>query len=200
LQPRAEWILDITQTSEEIWQSFHKHARYNVRLAERVHAITTVYKPSDAPLDDFYALMQTTSSRDGFGIFDKSYYDSYLKSLDANDGFLVVTTIDDQPAAVGLFAVYDQQAHYVFAGSSNQFRKIAPAYAVIWSAIQEAQDRGCTQINFGGISDTVKGLDLHGVTSFKKRFGGYRVDHDNPVDFVYMPLKYSLFRLYKTVR
>jgi peptidoglycan pentaglycine glycine transferase (the first glycine) len=96
--------------------------------------------------------------------------------------------------------MYDSQAHYVFAGSSNDFRKIAPAYTVIWRAMQEAKQRGCTLFNFGGVTDTVKGQDLSGVTGFKKRFGGYQADHQNPADLIYQPLKYFAFRLYKTIR
>ena len=200
LQPRAEWILDITQGEETLWMGLHKHARYNVRLAERAHADLHIYKPSEAPLDTFFSLMQTTSDRDGFGIFDKSFYAAYLQNLSDDEGFVVMCTIDGVPAATGLFVLYDQQAHYVFAGSSDDFRKIAPAYGVIWHAVQEAKSRGCSRFNFGGISDEVKGQQLGGVTGFKKRFGGYAVDHLNPVDVVYKPLLYLLFRLYKTLR
>ncbi len=200
LQPRAEWVLDISLPEEELWMGFHKHARYNVRLAERAEAVVTVYKPSEAPLETFYSLMQTTGNRDSFGIFDKSYYASYLKTLSDNEGFMVIATIGGKPAAAGLFVYYDKQAHYVFAGSSDDFRKIAPPYIVIWTAMEEAKKRGCTLFNFGGVTDEVKGQDLGGVTSFKKRFGGYRVEHENPIDFVYKPLKYALFKVYKTMR
>ncbi|QQS19216.1 peptidoglycan bridge formation glycyltransferase FemA/FemB family protein [Candidatus Saccharibacteria bacterium] len=65
---------------------------------------------------------------------------------------------------------------------------------------ERSQKRGCTIFNFGGVTDDVKGHDLGGVTGFKKRFGGYRVDHANPIDFVYKPLQYALFKLYKTLR
>ncbi len=200
LQPRAEWVLDISLDDESIWMNFHKHARYNMRLAERADAKVTIYKPSDAPFEVFYSLMQTTAGRDGFGIFDKSYYQSYLSTLTDEEGFVVIATIDGTPAAAGLFVIYDGQAHYVFAGSSNDFRKIAPAYTVIWSAIKESKKRGCTLFNFGGVTDDVKGQELAGVTGFKKRFGGYQVDHQNPLDFVYKRLPYSLFKLYKTLR
>ncbi len=200
LQPRAEWVLDVTADEETIWMGFHKHARYNVRLAERANATITILKPSEVPLETFYSLMKTTSERDGFGVFDRSYYQSYFETLSDEEGFVVLVTIDGKPAAVGLFVIYDQQAHYVFAGSSNDFRKIAPAYSVIWTAIKQTKKHGCTLFNFGGVTDDVKGHDLGGVTGFKTRFGGYRVEHANPIDFVYKTAHYALFKLYKTVR
>lgn len=198
LQPRAEWLLDITATEDDLWMGFHKHARYNVRLAERAHAEIKTFKPNEAPLDDFFMLMQTTGSRDSFGIFDRSYYEAYLAAMKHEDGFMTICYINGKPAAAGLFVTHDQQAHYVFAGSSDDNRKIGPAYSVIWSAIQTSKKQGCTLFNFGGIMENVKGRDLGGVTGFKRRFGGYSVTHQNPVDLVYNKARYLVFSLYKT--
>ena len=199
LQPRAEWLLDITKPEDELWAGFHKHARYNVRLAERANANIKTFSPDEAPLDDFFSLMQTTAGRDGFSIFDRSYYQAYLSAMTAEDGFMTICYIDGKPAAAGLFVTHDEQAHYVFAGSSDDYRKIAPAYSVIWSALQTSQQRGCRVFNFGGITEAVKGQKLAGVTGFKRRFSGYQVDHQNPVDLIYSKPRYILFRLYKTL-
>jgi lipid II:glycine glycyltransferase (peptidoglycan interpeptide bridge formation enzyme) len=200
LQPRAEWLLDISGRQEDIWMGLHKHARYNVRLAERAHATLDFYAPAEAPLDTFFSLMQTTAGRDSFSIQSRAYYEAVLSSVPADSGFVAVCSIGGKPAAAALFAAYDGVLHYVFAGSSNDFRKIAPPYFVIWNSILEAKKRGWHTLNFGGISDDVKGTHLAGVTGFKQRFGGYRVTHPNPVDLVYKPLKYTLFSLYKRLR
>jgi lipid II:glycine glycyltransferase (peptidoglycan interpeptide bridge formation enzyme) len=200
LQPRAEWLLDISGDQEAIWMGFHKHARYNVRLAERANAKLDFYAPAEAPIDTFFSLMQTTAGRDSFSIQSREYYQAVLESIPADSGFVAICTIDGKPAAAGLFAAYDDVMHYVFAGSSDDFRKIAPPYFVMWNAILEAKKRGWHTLNFGGVSDEVKGTHLAGVTSFKTRFGGYRLTHANPVDFVYKPLRYTAFRLYKRLR
>jgi len=199
LQPRAEWLLDITAEQNDLWMGFHKHARYNVRLAERAQADIKTFSPSNAPLDDFFALMETTGGRDGFGIFDRSYYQAYLSAMSPEDGFMTVCYLDGRPAAAGLFVTHDQQTHYVFAGSSDDNRKIAPAYSVIWSAIQTSQQRGSLIFNFGGVAENVKGKNLVGATGFKRRFGGYQVDHQNPIDLIYNHPRYLLFKLYKSL-
>jgi lipid II:glycine glycyltransferase (peptidoglycan interpeptide bridge formation enzyme) len=200
LQPRAEWLLDITGQQEEIWMGMHKHARYNVRLAERANTTLEFFAPGDAPLNTFFELMQTTAGRDRFSVQSREYYNAVLQSIPADSGFVALCTINDKPAAIGLFAAYDGMVHYVFAGSSNDFRKIAPPYYLIWNAILEARKRGWRTLNFGGISDDVKGTHLAGVTGFKQRFSGYEVDHPNPVDLVYKPFKYILFELYKRAK
>lgn len=200
LQPRAEWVLDISREEEEIWMGMHKHARYNIRLAERADAKLKLYEPAKAPLDTFFQLMQTTAGRDSFSIQSNKYYEAVLQSIPGNSGFVAICTIDGKPAAAGLFAAYDGVMHYVFAGSSNDFRKIAPPYFIMWQAILEAKKRGWHVLNFGGIADEVKGTHLAGVTGFKKRFGGYEVAHRNPVDLVYKPIRYTLFDLYKRIK
>jgi hypothetical protein len=200
LQPRAEWLLDISPPQDTIWMGMHKHARYNVRLAERAHATLEFFAPDKTPLNTFFSLMQTTAGRDKFSIQSQNYYKAVLDSIPTHSGFVALCSIDNRPAAVGLFAAYDHVMHYVFAGSSDDFRKIAPPYFVMWNAILEAKKREWHTLNFGGISDEVKGVHLAGVTGFKKRFGGYEVDHANPVDLVYNPAKYTLFSLYKHLR
>lgn len=200
LQPRAEWLLDIARSHDDIWMGLHKHARYNVRLAERANAKLHFYTPSDAPLNTFFTLMQTTAGRDSFGIQSRAYYEAVLQSVPAGDGFVAICTIDGKPAAAALFAAWDGVVHYVFAGSSNDFRKIAPPYFLLWNAILQAKKRGWTTLNFGGIADEVKSKNLAGVTAFKKRWGGHAVTHPNPVDLVYKPFRYQLFNLYKRLR
>lgn len=200
LQPRAEWLLSVTPDQETLWMALTRHARYNVRLAERANAKIELFAPAAAPLDTFMELMGVTAGRDKFSIQSRQYYEAVLQSVPAENGFVSLCTIDDKPAAVALFAHYDGVLHYVFAGSSDEFRKIAPPYFVIWNATLEAKKRGLHTLNFGGISDDVKGHHLAGVTSFKKRFGGYAVTHKNPVDLVANPLKYTAFKLYKTLR
>jgi lipid II:glycine glycyltransferase (peptidoglycan interpeptide bridge formation enzyme) len=200
LQPRAEWLLDITAGEQDIWMGMHKHARYNVRLAERANAQIAFYAPAEAPLDVFLSLMQVTSERDSFSLQNADYYKAVLQSVPADCSFVAVCSIDGKPAATALFAAYDSVVHYVFAGSSNEFRKIAPPYFLIWNSVLEARKNGWHTLNFGGISDEVKGTHLAGVTGFKKRFGGYEVTHENPVDLVYTPFKYALFGAYKRLK
>ena len=200
LQPRAEWALDMSGDQEAIWMGMHKHARYNVRLAERAGAKIEFFAPSRAPFDVFFNLLQTTAERDAFSIQSKLYYEAALLSIPDDSGFMAVCTIDGKPAAASIFGAYDDVLHYIFSGSSNDFRKIAPPYFVIWNTIVEARKRGWVTLNFGGIADAVKGSHLTGITGFKKRFGGYQIDHKNPVDLVYKPFKYKLFSTYKLIK
>ena len=134
-------------------------------LNERSNASLEIHEPAEAPLDTFFQLMQTTAGRNSFSIQSKTYYEAVLSSIPAGHGFVSICSLDTKKAAVGLFAEYDGVMHYVFAGSSNDFRKIAPPYFIMWNAILQAKERGWHTLNFGGITDTVKSTHIAGITT-----------------------------------
>lgn len=198
LQPRNEWVLDITPELSQIHDNFHKTARYHIRLAQRNNTAVSFHKTTPDQLDVFYKLMLATSNRNNFGLLPKAYYRAVFKTLEStNNGFLGLTTVGDQIVAGAVIVIYDHQAHYVFGCSDDQFRRIAPSYYLQFSCIQEARNRGCTLYNFGGISDEIKGTRLQGVSVFKKRFGGRAVSHGMPTDIIKSPTLYRLFGIYK---
>ncbi len=197
LQPRAEWVLDISPDEDIILAGMHKHTRYGIRNALRKGCRVSICTPREAPIDTFYEIMVETGARDGFSIFSKEYYRAALESLSDQEGFVAICYVGDVAAAASLFVLFDGQAHYAFSGSTTEHRKIAPSYLLLWEAMVEARRRECSLFNFGGIQDDVKGLHLENVTSFKKRFGGVAVHHPRPVDIVYAPIRYRLFSLYK---
>lgn len=201
LQPRREWALDISTDPEHIFTGFYKTARYQVRLAERHDTTVRFEACSREHLDGFFALMEDTGDRNHFGILPKAYYQAVCDELQNRPGcYLAFADVAGVPAAAALLALYDNQVHYIFGGSSNTYRKIAPSYKLLWEAMLRSQKDGATIFNFGGISDEIKNTHLRGVTDFKKRFGGYVVEHELPRDIVMRPLAYRLLSLYKRIR
>lgn len=201
LQPRNEWVLDITPELDPLFASFSSSCRKHIRFAER-HGVTTRFEDFSANnLNHFYDLMVTTSARNEFGLMPKSYYQAIFETLESDrEAFLAFADVDGVVAAAALIIIYDKQAHYVFGCSSDEFRKVAPPYLLQWSCIQKAKSLGCTLYNFNGITDSIKSTHLSGVTEFKQRFGGYQVSHPKPADIVLKPLLYKLFTHYKKLQ
>ncbi len=202
LQPRNEWLLDVTPEIAQLELELHKKARYHIRLAER-NGTTIQFEAVDSTqLESFYNLMKITSERNSFGLFPREYYQAVFEALEQeNCAFLAFANIGGKPTAAALVVTYEGQAHYVFGCSDNEYRKIAPSYFLQWNCMQKAkQDFGATSYNFGGISDDIKSTHLSGVTDFKKRFGGSLVSHSKPADIVMSPLLYRAFSLYKRIQ
>lgn len=198
LQPRREWVLDISGDANTILAGFYKTARYQIRLAERNQTTVRFERCTPEHLETFFDLLVGTGTRNQFGILPKSYYHAVCEELVARPGcYLAFADVAGVPAAGALLALYDNQVHYIFGGSSNTYRKIAPSYKLLWEAMQQAKLDGATVFNFGGITDDIKNTHLSGVTDFKKRFGGHAIEHALPRDIVLRPLAYRLLSLYK---
>lgn len=199
LQPRTEWLLDISKSNEELLAGMHKKARYHIKLSERGGASFRVETNLDDKLERFYELMKTTAARDNFHILPKSDYAAAFKACGEN-AFLGYAEINGKPVAGAFCVSYDNVTHYVYGCSSNEFRQLGIGYYLHWNLILHAKDKGQKIYNFGGISGGVKGAQLAGVTQFKQKFGGFAQTHGLPVDIPLNLLGYKLFSLYKHLR
>lgn len=199
LQPRNEWLLELTPSESDLLANMHKKARYHINLTDRKGASFRAEKCSPAELETFYGLMKTTAERDKFHILPKSDYAAAFKTLGQN-AFVGYVDYDGRPIASALVISYDKMAYYVYGCSSDEYRKLGAGYYLQWRCLLRAKASGDKIYNFGGISGGVKGAQLAGVTQFKTRFGGYNQSHDLPSDIVISPLGYQLFSLYKKLR
>ncbi len=200
LQPRNEWLLDITPEADVLLRQMHSKARYQIRVGERANATVDYQPTSPEVFQQFYALLTETSDRNDFGLLPKATYEAAFATLLGSDAYVAMARIDGELGAAALVYPYAGEAHYVFGCSANQFRKIGPSYLLQWQSIAHARELGCERYNFGGISDDIKSTHLHGVTEFKKRFGGYMATHPLPGDLVLQPLRYKAFKAYKQLK
>ena len=82
-----------------------------------------------------------------------------------------------------------------------------PTYLIQWAAIQWAKQQGCTRYDLWGIPDTDpqtleaefknRNDGLWGVYRFKRGFGGKYVKTIGAFDYVYNPLLYKLYKLWR---
>lgn len=226
-QPRMEWWLDLrdprnlllgqegalVQSPEEIlFSRVHKDHRYSIRRAQKENIKVEILNLHTGPtgveyFEIFWNLILETSVRDGFGLYDKQYYQAIFNSPVRYGGemkkFLVLTkhtgpTGVEKYMSVALVVVKDKIANLVFAGSSSEKRELGYNHLMQWEAIREAQKQECEIYNFGGIYENGYGKQtLQGVTSFKKKFGGYAKFHGDFTDIPIQKIKYFLYLLGK---
>ena len=101
---------------------------------------------------------------------------------------------------IDVIIVYGNTANYVYGSGSDELRTSGTSFAAQWAALQQAKKIGCRNYNFGGI--VVEGIysGWEGLTRFKKRFGGYEVNHSDFYDLVAKPFWYWLYNLRKLLK
>ena len=205
VQPRRTLIVDLDADEEEILMRMKSKWRYNVRLSMR-RGVEVTAQSSDA-IDTFYRLMTITGERDEFGVHSQAYYRRALELFEPlGRAQLLMAHYEGQPLAGLMVFSFEQRAYYMYGASSNAHRELMPNHQLQWRAMQWARERGCTEYDLWGITDSDPDSDtedasaaLGGVERFKAGFGGDIARTVGAYDWVYLrPLYwvYSQLRQY----
>lgn len=203
-QPRMEWWLDILKSEEEILNAIHKDHRYSIRRAQKEGVETEIVGINlHEKFQDFWSLMEETSNRDGFKLYERKYYEEIFRDENKHlKKFLVFTKIggEEKYLSVALIVIKDHIANLVFAGSVGEKRELGFNHLMQWTAILEAKKYNSEIYNFGGINENGFGKKtLAGVTSFKKKFGGHAHFHGVFLDIPVKKLRYLAYLLRKMI-
>jgi len=200
IQPRRTLVVDISLPEDEILARMKQKTRYNIRLAARKGV--TVAQSGD--VETFHALMQVTSARDAFGVHTLAYYRRALEQFTPRgEAVLLLAAFDGQPLAGLMVFARGTRAWYFYGASSNEHRRLMPAYLLQWEAMRWAKARGCRGYDLWGVPDEDEAAleanfmaqqgGLWGVYRFKRGFGG-RLYRSAPAwDRVYIPWAYRFY-------
>lgn len=200
-QPRVEWYLDLRYSEDELYNGMHEKTRYSIRTADKRETTTEIVTTNfDRYFDDFYTLMTITANRNKFHLHSKAYYKTIFDTLETIGAYLSVASFGGQSLVIEVCIPFAGVVHHVFGCSSNEERTRMPVYAAQWAAIRYARSRGYHAYNFGGIATAeLPNAGWEGLTLFKKRFGGYAVQHSDFFDLVCNPFLYYAYVFRKQV-
>lgn len=171
IQARNNYILRINgRSADEIFESFHKKWRYNIRVASRKGVECKIC--GTECLDDFYMLMEETGKRDGFCIRSKEYFRRMLESLGEHCR-LYMCYYNGEPLSGAVATQYAGKTCYVYGASTAQHRNVMPNYLMQWNMICWAVENGCSIYDFQGIPFYKnENHPNYGVYRFKQGFNG----------------------------
>jgi lipid II:glycine glycyltransferase (peptidoglycan interpeptide bridge formation enzyme) len=149
----------------------------------------------------FYALLEETAVRNGFGVHQPAYYGRFM-SLFADNAALFFAKANGAIAATGVAARFGEHGVYMYGASSTENRADGAAFLLQYEAMRWARDRGASRYDLWGIPhedptilkgkpDQVtrsQGEDWRGLYTFKVRFGGEIVTYPPPMERRYHPL------------
>lgn len=212
LQPARTWVLDIGGSEDDLLKGMKPKTRYNLRLAGR-RGVTIRRARSLADLLAFHSLLETTGTRDEFGIHTFPYYKSLWQTFGLDSMLVLLADHPDeaeraQGPIAGLLAFrFGHEAIYMYGASDNRGREHMPNYLLQWEAMKWARSHGCTLYDFWGIPDPpAEGEEegsevspinsrsgLRGVYWFKRGFGGREIEYPGAYDYVYNSLLYKIW-------
>ncbi|MEI7770651.1 MAG: peptidoglycan bridge formation glycyltransferase FemA/FemB family protein [Chloroflexales bacterium] len=209
VQPRSSIHVAIAGPTETTFAAFSKGHRADIRRAERDGVQVRVGAESDLPA--FYAIMQSTGARAGFGIHSADYYRAAWQLFQPRSRLLLAEIAGRAVAAHMVFADA-RSGRYLYSGADEAGLKAGANHLLEWHAMQWAADLGCVGYDLWGIPDALgraagageaerAGLErlaqddpLIGVYRFKKGFGGRVVRYLPAYDRVLIPALYGVAR------
>jgi peptidoglycan pentaglycine glycine transferase (the first glycine) len=199
VQPLRTIIVRCDKDDEALLAAMKQKTRYNVRLAAKRGV--TVRQGSADDLPAFWSLLQTTATRDAFGVHTLGYYADLLRFFPPPDqGALLCAEFGGEIVAAAILLRGGPTAIYLAGASSDTHREHMPTYALQYAALQWARDVGCTHYDLWGIPPTDEPPDaaqgeqqnvrdgLWGVYRFKQGFGGDAVTYPGIYVRQYRPL------------
>ena len=210
LQPRSSIHLDLSPGPDQLFAAFTKGHRADVRRAER-NGVQVRVGTTDADLDTFYAMMQTTGARQEFVNRSRDYYATAWRLMGDASRILIGEHNGTAIAAFMIFG-WGREAQYMHAGSNEQGLKLGANHLLQWHALQWACERGCQVYDFWNIPDAfgqmarasgqqraaleaaAKTHPLGGVYRFKKGWGGEVVRYLPAYDQVFLGPAYWVWQ------
>lgn len=196
--PAHTLVIDLTVSEDKILGQMTQKGRYNIKKAAKAGVVASKSTVSD--FDQFLKLLATTAVRDGFKVHDNVFYEDFLAILDGKAHFYVAKI--GKKVLAGMLAVgFGDTMTYYYGASSDEHRNAFAPYALQWFAICSAKRDGFKYYDFLGISPEGDDKDsLAGVTQFKTRFGGQKVDYKRGQLFIYDKFWWVVYKFVKKVR
>ncbi len=196
------WLLDIRPSEDDLIKIMNKNHRNLIRRCEREGVIIKT-SCDVASLSGLDTLLNITADRHKFIRFSRDYiekeFTAFAREGDAMlfEAYLPDGTLD----AAAIIMFYGNMAAYRHSASLGASKQLPTSYALQWAVIREAKKRGLTYYNFWGIAPegALKTHPFHGITHFKKGFGGFQKDLLHCQDLPVRP-KYWLNWLVETFR
>ncbi|MGA2003868.1 MAG: GNAT family N-acetyltransferase [Terriglobales bacterium] len=162
-------ILDLSPSSDSIFQGLHHSVRRKIRRAER-EGLVYEEGSSERLLTQFYKLLVKTRKRQLLPPQPKKWF----RSLIGNFGTKLKIRLaikDGNPIASVLTLSYKDTLTYKYGCSDARFHALGGVALVHWNMIQQAKAEGHQTLDLGR-SD----ISNEGLTTFKERWGGVRSD------------------------
>ena len=195
MEPRDTILIDLSLSEEELLRQMKPKGRYNIKVAER-HAVSVQQESSEQALKEFLELYADTTTRNSFDEKSPTYFEELYSFLKTSGlGKLFLARHNGLAIAGAIVIFFGDRASYFFGASSNQNREMMAPYLLHWEIMRAAKHSGCRLYDLWGVAPADADADhsWNGITEFKKKFGGTRINFIGAYDFVYNEKCYEEF-------
>jgi lipid II:glycine glycyltransferase (peptidoglycan interpeptide bridge formation enzyme) len=172
--PAHTAINDLGLEEAKRWSALSPTFRNLINRAERRGlSFRTSNDPGEINL--FTDMLDKVASRKKISLHDAKYFKIQAETLmPKKSAFLELAYFEDKPIASALILQNGKTAHYAYAGSYPEARKLEAGTVLVWQAMQNAKKRGARWFDLFGVAppDASSSHPWAGFSTFKRKFGG----------------------------
>ncbi len=155
------FILDLTPGVDAIFKGFRKDIRKRIRESES-KPIRIDLETRD--IETFYTVYSEGQHRLGTPVIKRDWVMNLFYDFPAYHK-VAIAYHEDKPIAVKLIRMFKQDYDLVLGYALPEYRDLLPNHRIIWSALQDACERGFKHFDFG------RSIPESGTFSFKEGWG-----------------------------
>lgn len=185
----GSYIINLTQSEEELWAAVHSKHRNVIRKAEKDGVIISY---ADEYKEACRNLINETAVRQHINTISDESFDEMKKNPNVD---FWVALYNDKVVGASILEWSPYSSYYIYGGSAEHTH--AGAMNLLhWEAIKKMKERGVKRYDFVGARiNPLPGSKQEGIQRFKSRFGG-KLDKGYIWKYSFNPLKSSLYSLY----
>lgn len=206
---KYNFVLDLTQSEEELLKNMHQKARYNIKVATK-NGVEVVEDNSDKAFEEYLKLTKETTERQKFFAHTESYHKLMWtalkgeKNLDKNklSAHLMTAKYKGKFLTTWILFVFKDTLYYPYGASSSENREVMSSNLVMWEAIRYGRKLGLKKFDMWGAmgKDPDKKDPWYGFHSFKEKYGPEHVEYIGSYDLVINPVLYNFYKVADKIR
>lgn len=196
------FVLDLTQTEEQLLQSFHSKTRYNIKVAQK-HDVKICEDNSDEAFASYLTLTDETTKRQQFYAHSHLYHETMWRMMKENNvAHLFTATYNNRLLAAWIVFVWKNTLYYPYGSSSREYREVMAPTLLLWELIRFGKKNGCTSFDlWGALGENPDPKDpWYGFHRFKLGFSPKLIHFAGSFDLVLHPFFYTLYTIANTMR
>ncbi len=173
-------------------QGLASDVRYKIRRTRRENIQIRPARGSDAPF--IYKLYRATVKRhEGRLRYSPAYFSVICKLAETMQQVsgLIAETPDHIPCGFIITVQNSECTYYLHGGFDSASANMRPGYALMFEAIKQARENGCTSFNF-----MASPVNQHSLIDFKEKWGGETYDlfnYDIPISKIGHLVQFGMY-------
>lgn len=196
--PFGSQVIDLTLTTEELFQNMDRKHREMVRRGERGGVEIVI--SDNKLLNDFCSIETSLWKRSGVNIdnLNNSFYDNILKSL--NDNVIVSVAYKENKPQVGLIVYFNKKMAFAMHAGRANLMEPGANNLLYWKMIDYLKLIGVEKFSIVGFRiNPDKDTKVYDIQRFKSRFGG-KLEEGYMFKMDFKPIYHWLFDFLLTFR